>query len=600
MAKKAKEQKLPKQSRTPQITEENRYAVFGMLFVFLVLVFFASSYKVTGDDDFFWHLATGRYIVENKTVPDKDVFGFVTQGVEWIAFEWGWDVLSYGLYNVGGYNLILIFRSLVFCLIFYIYFLLLKKFKLTSFVSILVLFTLLVSIMDRLSPRPHILTYLFFTLLLYIFLSFKYIDRDTYFKKLYFLPLIFLLWSNIHMGVLAGGLLLFIFVISETMIFYKPNLFSSPEIKPLTSTQLKTLFIISAICALMLLVNPHGLQTYIYAYSHTKMKMLKTVNEWQSPFASKLDFGFIITLYKVFLFSGLIVLAYAYKKKDLTFALVFIGFALYSVRAIRFTVDYEIIMAFFISVSINYFILRLFKKNFTVMNALRGNFLVVAIAVFIIYVITQIPSNNIYATLKYYRVFGWGINDEFIPVQLFDFMKQNNISGTPYNHFGTGGYLVWNFPEQRNFIDSRNLNDEIFNEYNSIMVMKPGFEKILDERGINYVVYLDPDLIRRPNDLKRLVTNYFSRNSNWKLVFWDDKSMLFIKNIPKFSGVIEKYEYKVIHPYTALFHKQEFDSNVKANPDRANDELIRKAQTDANGYLFRGMNEMAVKLLQGL
>lgn len=600
MVKKAKEQRQPKQSKSTKVSEENKYVVYGLLFVFLTLVFLASSYKVTGDDDFFWHLATGRYIVENKSVPDKDIFGFITQGVEWIPFEWGWDVLSYGLYNIGGYNLILVFRSLLFSLIFFVYFILLRKFKVGSALSIIVLFTLLVSIMDRLSPRPHIFTYLFFTLVLYIFLSFKYIDKEKYFKKLYFLPLIFLLWSNIHMGVLAGGLLLFIFTVSEIIIYFKPGVFSSPEIKPLSKDQITKLFIISAVCAFMLLVNPHSLQTYIYAYSHTKMKLLETVNEWQSPFASKLDFGFIITLYKVFLFSGLIVLACAYKKKDLTFALVFIGFAFYSVRAIRFTVDYEIIMAFFITVSINYFVKKLLEKNYAALNFLNGNFLKGALAVFIIYVIIQIPSNNIYATLQYYRVFGWGINEEFIPVQLFDFIKQNNISGTPYNHFGTGGYLVWNFPEQKNFIDSRNLNDEIFNEYNLIMVMKSGFEKKLEERGVDYIVYLDPDLIRRPNDLKRLVTNYFSRSPEWKLVFWDDKSMLFLKNIPKFSGVINKYEYKVINPYTALFHKQEFDSNVKADPLRAKDELNRKAQTDASGYLFRGMNEMAGKLLQGL
>jgi hypothetical protein len=599
LSKKAKEQKLPKQGKPPQITEENRYAVYGLLFAFLVLVFFASSYKVTGDDDFFWHLATGRYIIENKTVPDKDVFGFVTQGSEWIPFEWGWDVLSYGLYNLGGYNLILIFRSLIFCLIFLIYFMLLREFKVTSFVSILILFTLLVSILDRLSPRPHILTYLFFSIILYIFLSFKYINREKYFKKLYYLPLIFLFWSNIHMGVIAGGLLLFIFVVSEIIIYFKPKAFSSPEIKPLAQQQVKRLFIISVFCGLMLLVNPHGLQTYLYAYSHTKMKLLETVNEWQSPFSSKLDFGFIITLYKIFLFSGLLVLAYAYKKKDLTFALIVVGFAFYSIRAIRFTVDYEIIMAFFIAVSVNYFILQVFRNNFTVLNAIKGNLLKGAAAVFIIYVIFQIPSNKIYSALQYYRIFGWGINDEFIPVQLFDFMKQNNISGTPYNHFGTGGYLVWNFPEQKNYIDSRNLNDEIFNEYNSIMVMKPGFEKILENREIDYVIYLDPDLIRRPNDLKRLVTGYFSRNLNWKLVFWDDKSMLFLKNIPKFSDVINKYEFKVINPYTALFHKQEFDNNVKSYPQIAKDELNRKAQTDAKGYLFRGMNEMASKLLQG-
>lgn len=584
--------------KQPASVSENVFVSFGLLGVFLVLVFLASSYKISGDDDLFWHLATGRYVVENKVVPDKDVFGHVTAGQEWIPFEWGWDVLSYGLYNIGGYNAILVFRSLAFCFIFFLLYMLLRKFKVNSFLSIAMLLLLLNAIMDRLSPRPHIITYIFFVVLLYILLSYKYLDREKYSKRLYYIPLIFLIWANSHMGVLAGGLILFIYTISETIIYLKPSAYSTAEIKALNKTELRNLWIISAVSALMLLVNPHGFSTFAYAYSHTKMKMLESVNEWQSPLSSKMDFGFIITLYKIFLFSGIIVLYYAFKKKDIYFALMFIGFAIYSVRAIRFTVDYEMIMAFFIIVSLNYILSAI--KDVKFRNFLNGNILKGALGIFIIYVISQVPSNAIYEKLQYYRVYGWGINSDFIPVQMFDFIRENKISGTPYNHFGTGGYMVWNFPGERNFIDSRNLNDEIFNEYNSIMVMQPGFEKKLEERGVDYIVYLDPDLIRRPNDLKRLVTSYFSTNKNWKLVFWDDKSMLFVKDIPKFADVIAKSEYKVMHPYTALFNKVQFEASIRNNPDAARNEIKRKTDAEPQGYLFQTLNQAAQKILQGL
>lgn len=584
--------------KQPASVSENVFVSFGLLGVFLVLVFLASSYKISGDDDLFWHLATGRYVVENKVVPDKDVFGHVTAGQEWIPFEWGWDVLSYGLYNIGGYNAILVFRSLAFCFIFFLLYMLLRKFKVNSFLSIAMLLLLLTAIMDRLSPRPHIITYIFFVVLLYILLSYKYLDREKYSKRLYYIPLIFLIWANSHMGVLAGGLILFIYTISETIIYLKPSAYSTAEIKALNKTELRNLWIISAVSALMLLVNPHGFSTFAYAYSHTKMKMLESVNEWQSPLSSKMDFGFIITLYKIFLFSGIIVLYYAFKKKDIYFALMFIGFAIYSVRAIRFTVDYEMIMAFFIIVSLNYILSAI--KDVKFRNFLNGNILKGALGIFIIYVISQVPSNAIYEKLQYYRVYGWGINSDFIPVQMFDFIRENKISGTPYNHFGTGGYMVWNFPGERNFIDSRNLNDEIFNEYNSIMVMQPGFEKKLEERGVDYIVYLDPDLIRRPNDLKRLVTSYFSTNKNWKLVFWDDKSMLFVKDIPKFADVIAKSEYKVMHPYTALFNKVQFEASIRNNPDAARNEIKRKTDAEPQGYLFQTLNQAAQKILQGL
>ncbi|MCX7878726.1 MAG: hypothetical protein N2510_08835 [Ignavibacteria bacterium] len=564
---------------------------YSLVIILLLLVFLASSYKVSGDDDFFWHLATGRYIAEHKTVPDSDVFGYATAGDRWIPFEWGWDVLTYGLYNLGGYNLILVFRSLMFCIIFLIYYLLLRRFGINIFLALFMLFVLLVSIMDRLSPRPHIFTYLFFVCLLYILINFKYGDRKKYTRYLYLIPLIFLLWSNIHMGVLAGGLIMFVFTVSETIIYLKPSLRSADSAR-LDKREFRFLWIISVTSAIMLLVNPHGLNTYIYAYDHTKLKMLETVNEWQNPFSTKMDFGFIVTLYRIFLFSGIIVIIYGYLKRDLLFILMTLAFAIYSVRAIRFTVDYEIIMLFFITVSLNFFI----KKSTALFNFLSKPAPALLLGVFMIYVISQIPSNNIYNQLKYYRIFGWGINDEFIPVQLFNFMKEHKISGTPFNHFGTGGYLVWNFPEQKNYIDSRNLNDEIYNEYNQIIYMKPGFEKIMQDRGMDYAIYLDPDLIRRPKDMQYLITNYLNRNPQWKLVFWDDKSMLFLKDIPKFREVNEKYSYEVLNPYNALFHKSEFEEKVRNNKQRALDELNRKSKEEPQGVLYMNLSKMVTRL----
>ena len=578
------------------VPEENKYAVYGLLGVFLVLVFFAASYKISGDDDLFWHLATGRYIIENKVVPDKDVFGYVTEGSEWIPFEWGWDILTYGLYNLGGYNGILAFRSLAFCFVFFVLFMLFRKFKVNSLISVFMLFLLLIAVMDRLSPRPHIITYIFFVTLLYILLNFKYINREKYLKRLYFLPFIFVFWANSHMGVLAGGLVLFIFTVSETITYFNPRKFTAKDTKPLLLKELKLLWIVSAACALALLVNPHGISTYIYAYSHTKMKMLETVNEWRSPFTGDMDFGITLSMYKYFLYSGALVLIYSYIKKDLLFALMFAGFAVYSVRAIRFTVDYDIIMIFFITISISYFLSRIKSPGYS--RFISGNIPKTAAAALIIYIVTLVPNNEIYAKIQYYRISGWGIDENFIPVQMFDFMKENNITGTPYNHFGTGGFLVWNFPGQKNYIDSRNLNDDIFYEYNYILRMKPRFDKMLEERGVDYIVYLDPDLIRRTASLKEFVTSYFSINPDWKLVFWDDKSLLFVKNTEKFADVISRYEYKVFDPYSFLFSKQQFENNLRDNPVDAKKDQERKLKAEPEGYLFRNMNQSALKFIR--
>jgi len=586
-----------------QALEENRYFVYGMLFLFLLLVFLAASFKISGDDDVFWHLATGRYIIENKVVPDTDVFGFVTAGEQWIPFEWGWDVLTFGLYSLGGYNAVLAFRTVAFVFIFLMLFLLFRKFKVNSFLAILILALLLVGIMDRLTPRPHVISYIFFVTISYLLLSFRYVDRQKYIKKLYVLPVIFVIWANFHMGVLAGGLFLFIFVLTELMIYLRPRKFQTSEIKPLTKADLKTLFIVSGLCAFALLVNPHGFNTYVYAYSHAKMKMLQTIYEWASPFDTA---GFVVTVYKVFLIGGAVTLYYAYVRKDLLFALIYLGFGIYSVRAVRFTVDYLMLSVFFIAVSLSYIALSLKGKSVrSAVNALfSSNIPKIVLSVVFVYFITQIPGNSIYRSLGYQRVSGWGIDGDFIPVQLFDFMKENNITGKPFNHFGCGGYLVWNFPDQKDFIDSRNLSDQIFDEYQNIMFTQPGSETKLKNYGVDYFIFLDPNFSKRvygpkTTKMQGLLPQYCTNNNEWSLVFWDDKSMLFVRNTPRFAELISKYQYKVLNPFTFVFKMNDFEKDVKNNTQQAKAELIRKKQAESQGVIYQAMNSVAQKYVSG-
>src|SRR5207237_3664377 len=101
-----------------------------------------------------------------------------------------------------------------------------------------------------------------------------------------------------------------------------------------------------------------------------------------------------------------------------------IVFVIYYVRAIRFTVDYNFIIIFFIAISINYIIVNMSGYNNGLSGKLfKGNAAKIVAGLFLLYIVTQIPSNNIYDYLKYYRPAGWGIDNDFIHVELFKFLK---------------------------------------------------------------------------------------------------------------------------------------------------------------------------------
>ena len=566
---------------------------YGLIILFAVFIILLTTFKITGDDDVFWHLATGKYIVETHHVPSTDIFGYVTQGQQWMPFEWGWDVLTYGIYNLGGYTALSVFRTIIFLLIFFILFYILRKFKISYSLIFIFLILLAFGMIDRLTPRPHIMSMLFFVLLLYIITEYKYFNRRNY-KILFFIPLIFLVWANMHMGIIAGIFLFGIFVFSEIIIYLKPQSFSSKEIPALSKQEITRLVLIFVISILTMLINPNFFATYIYAFDHTKMKMLETINEWRSPFDEMFGKGFVTNIYKAFLFGGILILYYAFRKKDLFAAFVFIGFAVYSVRAVRFTVDYIIIITIFLALAVSFIIYDLKSesiKNFFNKSPVPK----IILEVILLFFIVNLPNDKLYSQyLQYYRVSGFGINSDFIPTQMFDFMKANNIPAIgqkPLNHFGAGGFLIWNFPESKNFIDSRNLNDEIFNEYNTMISKKPGFENKLKQYEIDYSFYLAPDLVRAPKEMEQTIVSYFSKKSDdWKLVFWDDKSFLFLKNEPKFKEIIDKYEYKYVTPYNFLYQKNILEKGLSENPEQFKKELQRKMSEEPNGLIISSIN----------
>ena len=104
------------------------------------------------------------------------------------------------------------------------------------------------------------------------------------------------------MGIIAGMFLLGIYVCSEIITFFQSRKLSSKEVPSLDKKQLITLIGIFAASLLVMLLNPNGFATYVYAYSHTKMKLLETINEWRSPFDTMFASGFVGNIYKVFLF----------------------------------------------------------------------------------------------------------------------------------------------------------------------------------------------------------------------------------------------------------------------------------------------------------
>ncbi len=558
-----------------------------ILFLFTVFIFAITSTKISQDNDVFWHLATGRYIIENKTIPSADVFGFVTEGTKWIPFEWGWDVINYVLFLSGSWILVSVFKSIIIILIFFTAYRLCIKLKIP--VPLLVLISLFLSfgMLTRFGLRPYIISYLFVTIVLFILINFRLSSANP--KSLYFLPVIFLVWANMHMGVLLGFGIFFIFIISEGTLFFLREKNNKAGNNILTAADLKKIILIFLLCIAGMLLNPFFINTYIYTYSHTQMDTLENINEWRSPFDSALAGFYYVKIYIGFLIAGLTVLYYSFRKKDLFSAMLFIGFGIYSMFTLRYTSDFMIIIFIPLLIAAN-FILSYFRKNKTSHFSSAAIISGIVLTAVLIYLNIISWNDSLYKDIlnNRFRETGFGVNEKFYPVEMFDFIKReniNNIGSRPFNSLRLGGYFSWNFPESKNFIDSRNLNSSIMAEYNIIDKRKAGFEDKLKSYNIDYIIYSIPYLTENAIEIKQDLLGYLSKSPDWKLIFWDDKSFLYVKNDVKFKAIIDKYEYKYVTPENFIYKRKVMYNALQSDKEIFMKELRRKAAEDKNGIL---------------
>ncbi|MCI0449833.1 MAG: hypothetical protein L0Y79_08620 [Chlorobi bacterium] len=576
---------MPKNNKKQKTPHTKNLRLFEniLISIFFLFVFFFTLIKISGDDDIFWHLETGRYIAENKTVPSSDVFGFASYGMEWIPFEWGWDVISYLLFSVFGYSGISVLRILIFLAVFFLYFRLVSRLRLNVLIASFLFILLLVGMMDRLITKPQIISYLFFSALIYIFISLQTFNREKI-NTLYLLPLIFLIWCNMHMGVLAGTGIFTIFVLSELAIYLKPENFR-PSSKPLPKNDFTKLVIIYVLCLIVLLANPHGFKTYVYVYSHLNMKMLEDVFEWYSPFNKAFSGTIYQYLYFFFLVTALIVIYYSCKTKNLFIGLASLVILVFSVTSSRYTIDFMLIISILAVISLSRLI------NLSRLENFRTSHLV--LSVLLLFFIISIPNNNLYRYINYRRSFGFGISSSDYPVKLFDFIEANNIQNIgsrPFNSFNSGGYFIWKFNGTRNFIDSRNIDDKIYYDYQAINNKLAGFEKKIDEFGFDYFIWFYPGLVNNSIELQTSVTSYLINNSqNWKLIYWDDQSMLFVRNEDKFRDLISRYEYRFVNPLYYIYQREPLKKALTENKDIVIREIQRKYKDEPDGSFINSM-----------
>ena len=80
--------------------------------------FWSFGYTPMRGSDLWWHLATGRWILEHRSVPMIDHWSFTRDGQPWLQHEWLSDVLFQAWAALFGINSLVYWKWFVIILIF--------------------------------------------------------------------------------------------------------------------------------------------------------------------------------------------------------------------------------------------------------------------------------------------------------------------------------------------------------------------------------------------------------------------------------------------------------------------------------------------------
>jgi hypothetical protein len=60
-----------------------------LIYIPVIVIAMVFCIRLVHEPDLWWQLRTGEYILENKTVPDKDVFSYTYEGAKLVECKVG-------------------------------------------------------------------------------------------------------------------------------------------------------------------------------------------------------------------------------------------------------------------------------------------------------------------------------------------------------------------------------------------------------------------------------------------------------------------------------------------------------------------------------
>ena len=471
--------------------------VLALLLVFVL--FWAGRSQGISDPDIWWHLRNAANLLHTRHFPHSDIWTFTVAGKPWINFEWlselayyaGWKCLG-----VRGLYLVMMLASAAIVLgVFRLAWLRSRDWLAALFVSLIAIHFFIVS----LAPRTLLFGWLCLVIELAILWGLEH-GRD----RTAWLPLLFLLWINLHGSWFIGFVLMVLFFACGWFQGEWGGLYA----RRWTSAQKRRFLLVTAASCAALFVNPYGWRLVAYPVDAVFRNRLGTqfIAEWASL---NLHTGFGKQVLAVFL--GLAVLQLLRPRRwplhDLVFALI----AVYGAFAyVRFVFLAGIVILPMLAAD-----LKLPAAPQSAANTKDFRWAAaIAIAVLLALIGTQMPSA---------RELQAGLATD-LPEQALPYLRTLAGRGNLFSQYEWGGYLEWEAPELKTFIDPRMdvfADSGVLEDYARAIHADDTFA-ILDRYRIRYA------LLAQGSEMAYLLAH----NAGWKIAWQDQQTVVFERAQP--------------------------------------------------------------------
>ena len=471
--------------------------------------------------DFWWHLKMGEVIATTASIPRTDLFSFTNFGNLFVLQNWLAELLYYGTYRLGGFPLLVLSNSLLLVAGFIPIYALCVRAAGSVRMGALVAFA--AAIGGYVNMRPQNFSFVLFSYYYWILVCYRTRRRDW----VWMLPLLMIIWVNLHGAFVLGIALVGLYLASESV----RRIIDPARTDALTTGELRKLLFVFVLCIAATFMSPELFK--VYDYVQGVMAYQQFVAEWQPP---KIDDALGILAFYGPLFAGILVFTYARVKPNLTDIAVFLAFAVLGLKSLRNAawfgiVAYPLIAQHLPTISsrslmslrrfpwVDRIAVLLHFSNRDAQPHFRMNVLVASLALLVLAAQSPWIRPSLYKTSLF---------DVNTPVAAMDFIDSHDLNGNIYHPQIYGDYLIWRlWPKQKSFFDGRvHIFDLEFVRDYLRLPQDSHWEQLLARWNIRYLL-----LSKNPNDEENVKMAHAAQASgHWTKLYEDGISVIFEKN----------------------------------------------------------------------